>query len=52
MDFMFRMIWLSDSSKMKKRHFSFRLHAASTNVAAMLVLPVPACPETRIDDPR
>src|SRR5665647_2522334 len=33
MDFMFRINWLSDSSKMKMRHFSPLLHAALTNVA-------------------
>src|SRR3954463_4872090 len=51
-DFMFRMICSCDSSKAKKRHFSFLLQDASANEAAMLVFPVPAVPETSMLEPR
>ncbi|MNY53378.1 hypothetical protein D3C86_1891290 [compost metagenome] len=45
---MFLMICFGDSSKAKKRHFSPRSQAALANVAAILVLPVPAVPETKM----
>ena len=41
MDRMLRTIWLCDSSKAKYRQRSPRRQAASTKVAARLVLPVP-----------
>src|SRR6185503_3684490 len=42
------MIWFGDSSKAKKRQRSFRSQAALAKHAAMLVLPVPAVPDTSI----
>ena len=52
MDRMLRTSWCSDSSKAKYRQVSPRRQAASTKCAAMLVLPVPAVPETSTLVPR
>ena len=52
MERMLRMSCAGDSSKAKYMHFSPRLQAACTRYAAMLVLPVPDVPETRMVLPR
>src|SRR4051812_44208130 len=45
---MLRITCCGDSSKAKYRQRSFRLHASYAKLAAILVFPVPAVPETRI----
>ena len=52
MDFMFLIIWFGASSNAMKRHRSPLWHVAFAKLAAMLVLPVPAVPETSIVLPR
>jgi hypothetical protein len=49
---MFRKICSRPSSKATKRHRSPRRQAASANVDAMLVFPVPGVPVTRMELPR
>ncbi len=49
---MLRIIWFGDSSNAKYKQRSPRLQVASAKCAAMLVLPVPAVPLTRIEEPR
>ena len=51
MDRIFLMICCGDSSKEKKIHFSFLRQHSLAKLAAMLVFPVPAVPETRMLDP-
>ena len=48
MDFMLRRICCGDSSKAKYMHFALRMQVAFAKEAAMLVLPVPAVPETKM----
>ncbi len=52
MERMLRHTWPADSSKEKNTQRSPRAQAAFTNWAAMVVLPVPAVPETRTVLPR